>query len=86
MAQVPFRVSEALDCFRQAQVIHREIGDRQGAAQTLNSLALALRDADQPDAARECWRQALALFEDLNDPQATKIRACLNNLDPDFSV
>jgi DNA-binding SARP family transcriptional activator/Flp pilus assembly protein TadD len=49
---------------------------RHQQAKAHNGIAYTLRDVD-PDAAREHWRQALAIYTDLGVPEADRIRAQL---------
>ncbi|MGH3783853.1 MAG: ATP-binding protein [Pseudonocardiaceae bacterium] len=76
------RFEEAIDHFQRALTARREIGDRQGEAVTLKALGATLYDADKKDLARNSWRCALAIFNDLNDPLAVEVRTRLEELDP----
>ncbi|MGH3830480.1 MAG: ATP-binding protein [Pseudonocardiaceae bacterium] len=75
------RFEEAINHFQRALTARREVGDRQGEAVTLKALGTTLYDADQKDQARDSWRCALAILDDLNDPLAAEIRAHLEKLD-----
>jgi tetratricopeptide (TPR) repeat protein len=67
----------AIESFQRAMVIHQEVGDQWSAARTLTGLGTAHHATDIP-LAKQCWRKALAICEDLDDqPSATKIRALL---------
>lgn len=71
------RHDEAFDCYEQSLRICREIEDRQGEAQTLYGLGDALYSQGRVVAAQASWYHALAIFEDLSDPQAVDVRARL---------
>jgi DNA-binding SARP family transcriptional activator/Tfp pilus assembly protein PilF len=67
----------AIEHARQALSVHRQTGYRLGHAQTLVVLGHALRHQDT-EAARSCWREALALFGELGSPDTDQIRALLS--------
>lgn len=73
------RFDEAIAHFTRALAIRREIGDRHGEARTLCRLSKALQATGGPAAARESLLQALAIFEDLQDPRAVDVHAALSN-------
>jgi tetratricopeptide (TPR) repeat protein len=75
------RFNEAADHFQQALVICHELSDRHAAAQALHYLGEALRAIGQLSEARESWFKALSIFDDLDAPEATQVRACLETLD-----
>jgi len=77
------RLVEAVTHYQQAILVHQQAGDRHGEAVTLRDLGNAFADAGQPGPARKSWRQALAIFEDLSDPQAAEVRASLVSQAPD---
>jgi tetratricopeptide (TPR) repeat protein len=53
------------------------IRDRYEQARALDGIARAYRDLDDPDQARQHWRQALEIFADLDAPEAAEVRARL---------
>ena len=68
----------AAACFADAIAAHDEVGNRHGAARTLIMLGgLQAEHGDRP-AARGSWSRALAIFEELDDPEAAHARALLN--------
>lgn len=69
------RYHEALDVFC-------EVGDRPGQGETFYNLGQAHLHMSRPDAARDCWMRALAIFEDLQTPQTAAVLARLRSLDP----
>jgi hypothetical protein len=64
----------------QALSIVREIGDRHGEGITLTKLGAALCADGRTDAARRCWRDALAILEALASPRAAETRTLLEKL------
>lgn len=74
------RLAEAEDCLRRSLTVQRRCGDRRGQANALNALGeIAYRGGDF-DAAREQWTEALAVFEDLGDPDAAEVRDRLDKI------
>ena len=73
------QLAEAVDSFRQARQVRREIGDRHGEARTLCHLAQTLAESGSVDLARGHWHEALRIFEELNDPEADRIRQLLTD-------
>lgn len=65
---------EGLDLLRDALALRRQAGDRMGEADTLSRIAGALHDKGEASAARESWRLALLIFDELGAPQADEIR------------
>lgn len=64
---------------------YRGIGNRHGEAETLHHLGDTHADARKPDLAASAWRQALAIYEPLQHPDADRIRARLS-LDPPMDI
>jgi DNA-binding SARP family transcriptional activator/tetratricopeptide (TPR) repeat protein len=71
------RFRQASEYCRQALAAARHIGNRQGEALALYTLGKIQYDSGQTTSARGSWHQALAIFEELGAPQATKVRARL---------
>ena len=65
--------------YRQARDIFGTIGDRHREANTLIGLGEAQRAAGDNETARQSWREALAILEDLGDPRESQIRARLKS-------
>ena len=65
------------DCFRRALSVRQHTGDRHGQAQTLRALGDLRQELREAEAAHSSWQQALAIFEELGDPQAGELRARL---------
>lgn len=61
----------------EAVAVAREIGNRQGEGIALYTLGKVPHDTGEKLAARGSWRRALAIFEELGAPRATKVRARL---------
>jgi tetratricopeptide (TPR) repeat protein len=73
-------VDEAVDHYQQALRMRREAGYRLGEARTLSDLGRLYLDRRSNQAARACLTQALQIFEDLNAPEASEVRAWLSGL------
>ncbi|MFF3889336.1 BTAD domain-containing putative transcriptional regulator [Streptomyces sp. NPDC001914] len=74
------RHGAAVEYHLQALKTHRDIGNRWGEGHTLGNLGDVHLDADEPQAAREAWRQALAIFVEFDHPDAEKVRERLGRL------
>ncbi|HEX6522024.1 MAG TPA: tetratricopeptide repeat protein [Streptosporangiaceae bacterium] len=69
--------TQAIAYHRQALKLNRQLGDHYTEADTLTRLGDTCEAAGEPDAARDAWRQALAILDDLQHPDATQVRARL---------
>jgi len=76
------RFETAVGHYEKALAVFRESGDRPGQGETLYGLGRTRLRMSRPDAARDCWLRALAVFEDLQTPQADGVLARLRSLDP----
>jgi tetratricopeptide (TPR) repeat protein len=65
---------EAVVCHNLALEISRDMGNRWAEAQALSALGIALLDVGQQEDALAAWSRALALFEELGDPQQVVVR------------
>ncbi|MFC6094703.1 AfsR/SARP family transcriptional regulator [Saccharothrix lopnurensis] len=72
---------DGLAHFGRALSIWREIGNRQGEGRTLFAIGTTHCDVEDLAAARRSWRDALAVLDELGDPQAADVRACLDDLE-----
>ncbi|KAB1141777.1 tetratricopeptide repeat protein [Streptomyces luteolifulvus] len=72
---------DAIARYHQALEAHRDVRNRSGEGSTLGSLGDVLLASGEPEAARASWRQALALFEEFDHPDAEKFRERLRRLD-----
>jgi DNA-binding SARP family transcriptional activator/tetratricopeptide (TPR) repeat protein len=72
---------EAAACCEHALNIFRTVGDRWGEADTLINLGDIGRAAGELRRAREAWQQALDILDDLQHPDAAKLRAKLADRD-----
>ncbi|MEU0886167.1 tetratricopeptide repeat protein [Lentzea sp. NPDC005914] len=72
------RHDEAIVHGRHALALHRELGNRWETAATLADLGQALDDVGNEAAARECWTESLAIFEELDDRLADEVRSRLD--------
>jgi tetratricopeptide (TPR) repeat protein/transcriptional regulator with XRE-family HTH domain len=68
---------EAANCYQHALSIFRESGDRLDEAEVLTHLGDTRHAAGELAQAREVWQQALAILEDLQHPDAEKVRGKL---------
>ena len=64
-----------------ALTVATEIGDRYEQARAYSGLAHTYYSIDDPEQARDNWRQALTHYTDLALPEADNIRAALAALD-----
>jgi DNA-binding SARP family transcriptional activator/tetratricopeptide (TPR) repeat protein len=69
--------SQAVTCFQHALELFRAIGDRYWETIALSSLGDTHHAAGQPDAARAAWQQALRVLDQLNHPDAERVRGKL---------
>ncbi|NKZ03912.1 tetratricopeptide repeat protein [Actinomadura latina] len=76
------RFDTAVAHYERALSVFRESGDRPGQGETFYGLGRTHLRTSRPDAARDCWLRALAIFEDLQTPQAEGVLAQLRSLDP----
>jgi DNA-binding SARP family transcriptional activator len=72
---------EAAACYERALSIFRTGGDQWGEADTLTHLGDVRRAVGELLHAREAWQQALAILDDLQHPEAAKVRAKLASMD-----
>ena len=61
--------------------VYQQLGNRYREAATLDDVAEAMLDADDPTAARQTWCEALHIYADFGHPAASDIRAKLRRLD-----
>ncbi|MQA85329.1 MAG: tetratricopeptide repeat protein [Streptosporangiales bacterium] len=71
------RFGEAVDCYRQALSIFRQTDYRGATVETLDNLAQTLCQTGDTETARDHWREALALGEEIGHPRTEEIRARL---------
>jgi tetratricopeptide (TPR) repeat protein len=70
---------QALACYNQALETVRATGYRYQIAETLSSIGDTQHDAGRPQFARTAWQQALEILEDLDHPDAARVRAKLDD-------
>jgi tetratricopeptide (TPR) repeat protein len=70
-------LAEATACYQRALSLHRETGNRFYEADTLTHIGDTRHAAGQLAQAWDAWQQALTIFEDLQHPDADKVRAKL---------
>lgn len=71
-------VNKAVDCYEQALVILREIGDRHGEGNHLGNPGLAYSDLGEPRKATELLKESLPIGTAIEDPRI--IRFCEQKL------
>ena len=72
--------AEAIQCYQQALDLHLEVSGNWGAAETLGHLGDARHAAGDLAGARADWEESLAVLDDLDHPDAPRIRAKLSAL------
>jgi DNA-binding SARP family transcriptional activator/Tfp pilus assembly protein PilF len=70
-------LAEAAACYQRALSLDREVGDRLNEAQTLTHLGDTYQAASELGQAPDAWQQALDILDDLDHPDAEKVRARL---------
>jgi tetratricopeptide (TPR) repeat protein/transcriptional regulator with XRE-family HTH domain len=70
-------LTEALTCYQRALAIGREAGERRLEAEALNHLGDTRQAAGDRAQAREHWRQAADILDDIQHPSAERVRAKL---------
>jgi DNA-binding SARP family transcriptional activator/tetratricopeptide (TPR) repeat protein len=71
---------QAANCYQHAIDLARDLGDLYYEADTLTNLGDAHQTAGNHDAARKAWQQAMDIVDQLNHPDADRIRAKLSTL------
>lgn len=66
---------QATTCYHNAIDLHRQAGDRHNEADALTRLGDNHHAAGRPDAARDSWRRALEILDELDHPDADQVRA-----------
>jgi tetratricopeptide (TPR) repeat protein len=74
-------LGEAVVCYERALSIFRAVGNRWGEADTLTNLGEIRRAVGDLPQAQEAWQQAHDILDDLQHPDAAKIRAKLASTD-----
>jgi DNA-binding SARP family transcriptional activator/tetratricopeptide (TPR) repeat protein len=69
--------AEAIDCCRRALNLFRDLGDRLNEAAALTHLGDTHEAVDDLESASATWRQSLAILDQLNHPDATRVRVRL---------
>ena len=72
----------AAACYQRALALCRETDYRRGEAAALAHLGDTRHAVGELTQARECWQQALASYEEMQHPDAAKVRAKLAGLPP----
>jgi tetratricopeptide (TPR) repeat protein len=75
-------LGEAAVCYQRAISLHREAGDRFNEAESLTHLGETCQAAGGLTQAREAWKQALTIFDDLrNRDAADRVQVMLASTD-----
>ena len=74
-------LAAAADCYQRALTIFREVGGRWSEAEVLVRSGDTCHVAGELPQARDAWRQALTILEDLEHPDADRVRAKLAETD-----
>jgi tetratricopeptide (TPR) repeat protein len=69
--------ARAADCYERAVALFREQGDRYNEATVLIRLGECRDDAGHREPARDEWRRALAILDEIGHPNADDVRARL---------
>jgi DNA-binding SARP family transcriptional activator/Tfp pilus assembly protein PilF len=72
---------EAIACYERALTLYEDLGGDYYRAETLTHLADTHQAAGNHPAARDAWQQALVICDNLQHPQADKIRTKIAPLD-----
>jgi DNA-binding SARP family transcriptional activator len=72
--------TEAADCYRRAVRLYAELGFEYPKATTLVNAGDAYHDGGDIPAARDAWKQALAILENLHHRDASEVRARLSGI------
>jgi tetratricopeptide (TPR) repeat protein/transcriptional regulator with XRE-family HTH domain len=75
------RHTQAAICYEQALHLFRDLGDRYYESIIHSHLGDTHLAAGDPDAARDAWQYAMAILDDLDHPDASRVRARLDRLD-----
>jgi len=73
--------ARAIACYRRSVAECRETGHKWGEAHALMHLGNTHRARDEARAARQAWRRALTILDDLSHPDADDVRAKLRQLE-----
>ncbi len=74
-------LAQAAACYQRALSMHRDAGSPHDEADTLIHIGDTHHTAGEAAQAREAWQQALAILDDLQHPDAPKVRAKLTGAD-----
>ena len=74
------RHDQAVHCYRRALDLHRVLGDRYDEAEVLANLGDTWQAAGDVHNAQLAWRDALAIFDELGHPDASRLRTALAGL------
>jgi hypothetical protein len=75
------RYPEALTHYRSTAALSTERGLRDLQARALDGIARIQQATGFPDEARDLWREALAIYTELDMPQARHVRGRLTTVD-----
>jgi tetratricopeptide (TPR) repeat protein len=73
--------TQAITCYQHALDLYGNLGDRYNEAVTVTHLGDTHHTAGDIEAARDAWRRAMAILDQLDHPDAETVRAKLHDLD-----
>jgi tetratricopeptide (TPR) repeat protein len=74
--------SKAIDSYEQALTIAQELRDRRAEGNAFANLGLVHGELGDRDKARACWLSALRIYEEIEDPNAMRVRDWLDKMGP----
>lgn len=73
--------NKAIDYHNQALEISRQLDDRLTESICLNNLGTVFFDQGKKEKARDFWNESLTILEEIESPDAEKVRSWLKNID-----
>jgi len=73
--------AEAITSYELALQLEQAIGDRYNSASTFIRLGDVHRDAGDRAAARDAWRQALVIIDEMHHPDGDEVRVKLRGIE-----
>jgi DNA-binding SARP family transcriptional activator/tetratricopeptide (TPR) repeat protein/DNA-binding transcriptional ArsR family regulator len=69
---------QAISCYRNSSDMFHQLGDRYHEADSLIHIGDIHLDAEEADAARDAWTKAVTILDELDHPEAARVRARLH--------
>jgi tetratricopeptide (TPR) repeat protein len=70
---------QAIACYRRSADLRSQFGDRYNQADALDNLGDVHLSAGEAGAARQAWAQALRIFEEIDHPDTSRVRAKISS-------